>query len=121
MIEIWCKKKVRISKCLLNYLFSLFIYCLKGRQTIEIAQVYLHPQYDQPSSPEKSFDISLLKLKEPAQFSDYVSPPCLPDQDDFGDESSFGVGMECYLSGLNIIFTIYLQILLMLAILEITF
>ena len=27
---------------------------------------------------------------------------CLPGQDDFGDESSFGVGMECYLSGINI-------------------
>ena len=77
---------------------------VSGRQNIEIAQVFLHPQYDQPSSPEKSFDISLLKLKEPAQFSDYVSPPCLPDQDDFGDESSFGVGMECYLSGLNMIY-----------------
>ena len=90
---------------MLNCLFWLLIYTtVSGRQNIEIAQVFLHPQYDQPSSPEKSFDISLLKLKEPAQFSDYVSPPCLPDQDDFGDESSFGAGMECYLSGLNIIY-----------------
>ena len=28
-----------------------------------------------------------------------LAPPCLPDQGDFGDSSSFGVGMECYLSG----------------------
>ena len=71
----------------------------EGRQTITIEKVILHPQYDKPSSPDKSFDIALLKLKEPAQFTDYVSPPCLPDQDDFGDDSSFGAGMDCYLSG----------------------
>ena len=41
----------------------------------------------------------MLKLKTPAEYSDYVSPPCLPDQDDFGDDSSFYAGMECYLSG----------------------
>jgi hypothetical protein len=40
-----------------------------------------------------------LKLKEPVAFSDTIGPPCLPDQGDFGDSSSFGAGMECYLSG----------------------
>ena len=67
-----------------------------GHQVIGIEEVFLHPQYD---SPDRANDVALLKLKEPATFNDNVSPPCLPDQDDFGDESSFGVGMECYLSG----------------------
>ena len=63
---------------------------------IRIKEVFMHPQYDHP---DRANDIALLKLKEPAQFSDTVSPPCIPDQDDFGDSSSFGVGMNCYLSG----------------------
>lgn len=61
--------------------------------------MYVHPQYDQPESAYKDYDIALLKLKTPAQMTDYVSPPCLPDEGDFGDDSSFGPGMECYLSG----------------------
>ena len=67
-----------------------------GKQVIRIKEVFMHPQYDHP---DRANDIALLKLKEPAQFSDTVSPPCIPDQDDFGDNSSFGVGMDCYLSG----------------------
>ncbi len=30
---------------------------------------------------------------------DTISPPCLPDQGDYGDDSTFGIGAECYLSG----------------------
>ena len=67
-----------------------------GKQVIRIKEVFMHPQYDHP---DRANDIALLKLKEPAQFTDTVSPPCIPDQDDFGDESSFGAGMDCYLSG----------------------
>ena len=70
-----------------------------GKKIVDIAEVFNHPQYDQSGSPDKSFDISLLKLKEPISFSDTIGPPCLPDQGDFGDSSSFGAGMECYLSG----------------------
>ena len=52
--------------------------------------------------PPKNADVIYgrsLKLKEPVAFSDTIGPPCLPDQGDFGDSSSFGAGMECYLSG----------------------
>ena len=58
--------------------------------------VFIHPDYDEP---DRANDIALIKLTDPAEFNDIVSPICLPDQDDFGDSSSFGVGMNCYLSG----------------------
>ena len=67
-----------------------------GKQIIKIEEVFMHPQYD---TPDRANDIALLKLGQPAEFSDTVSPPCIPDQDDFGDNSTFAAGMDCYLSG----------------------
>jgi hypothetical protein len=64
--------------------------------------------------PKKSYDVALLKLRGEAEFTDFVSPICLPDLGDFGDSSTFPAGMECILSGkfhLNTILgsQIYLQ------------
>lgn len=87
--EFW--RRIRENWSFFHELFSL--------QVIGVEEVFLHPNYDNNAYPDKSFDIALLKLKEPAEMTDYVSPPCLPEQGDFGDDSSFGAGMECYLSG----------------------
>ena len=58
--------------------------------------MYIHPNYD---TPDRANDIALVKLKEPAIMSDTVSPACLPHQGDFGDNSTFGAGKNCILSG----------------------
>ena len=68
----------------------------EGKQTITIAEKYIHPNYD---SPDRAQDVALLKLVEPAVMGPTVSPPCLPDLGDFGDSSSFPAGMSCILTG----------------------
>ena len=70
-----------------------------GKQKIEIEEVFIHPEYDEPGSPKKSYDVALLKLKSEAILSDTVKTVCLPELGDFGDASSFPAGMECYLTG----------------------
>lgn len=70
-----------------------------GKQTIEVDEVFIHPNYEKPGEPKKSYDVALLKLRGEAEFTDTVSPICLPDPGDFGDDSSFPAGMECILSG----------------------
>ena len=67
-----------------------------SHQSIKIDEVFVHPDYD---SPDKANDIALIRWDDPIELSDEVIPICMPDQDDFGDSSSFGVGMNCYLSG----------------------
>ena len=67
-------------------------------QSIRINEVFVHTKYDN-DNPERAHNIALIRWDEPIEFSDEVMPICLPDQDDFGDSSSFGVGMNCYLSG----------------------
>ena len=61
----------------------------EAKQTITIAEKYIHPGYD---TPDKANDIALLKLKEPIRMGPTISPPCIPDQNDFGDSSSFPAG-----------------------------
>ena len=73
-----------------------------GKQIISIGEVFIHPKYEKPSEPKKSFDVALLKLKSPAVLSDTVQTVCLPEVGDFGDQSSFPAGMECILSGKKI-------------------
>ena len=41
---------------------------------------------------DRAQDIALLKLLEPAVMGPTVSPACLPDLGDFGDDSSFPAG-----------------------------
>ena len=67
-------------------------------KSIKIKEVFVHPDYDN-NSPERANDIALFRWDDPVEFNNEISPICLPDQDDFGDNSTFGVGFECYLSG----------------------
>jgi len=68
----------------------------EGKQKIDIAEKFIHPNYD---TPDKANDIALLKLKTPVVMGPTISPACLPDQGDFGDDSTFPFGAECILSG----------------------
>ena len=54
-----------------------------------IQSKHIHPAYD---SPDRANDVALLRLREPAMMGDTVSPACLPEQGDFGDQSSFPEG-----------------------------
>ena len=63
---------------------------VSGKQHIPIIEKYIHPNYD---TPDRANDIALLKLKTPAVLGDTVSPPCLPEQGDFGDDSTFPAGI----------------------------
>ena len=63
----------------------------ENKQTITIAEKFIHQQYD---SPPRANDIALLKLKEPINMGSTISPPCIPQQNDFGDSSSFPAGLE---------------------------
>ena len=68
----------------------------EGKQTITIADKFIHPEYD---TPARANDVALLKLKEPAIIGPTVSPACLPDLGDYGDSSSFPEGASCILTG----------------------
>jgi len=46
-----------------------------GEQHREVAELMLHPKWDEE---ELLYDIVLLKLENPVQFSDHISPICLP-------------------------------------------
>ena len=61
--------------------------------------MFIHPNYEKPSQPKKSFDVALLRLKSGAILSNTVMSVCMPDQGDFGDSSTFPAGMECVLTG----------------------
>ncbi len=61
-----------------------------------IEEKYIHPNYD---TPDRANDIALLKLREPIKMGPTISPPCIPNQNDFGDSSSFPDG-NCCLSSL---------------------
>ena len=67
----------------------------EDKQTITIAEKYIHPGYD---APDKANDIALLKLKEPIRMGPTISSPCIPYQNDFGDSSSFPAGIEIVIS-----------------------
>ena len=63
----------------------------ENKQTIPIAEKFIHPSYD---NPDRANDVALLRLREPAVLGDTISPPCLPHQGDYGDESSYPAGTE---------------------------
>ena len=75
----------------------------ENKQTIGIAEKFIHQQYD---SPPRANDIALLKLKEPIKMGSTISPPCIPQQNDFGDSSSFPAGLK-YNSYCNLILICY--------------
>ncbi|ELT95274.1 hypothetical protein CAPTEDRAFT_213986 [Capitella teleta] len=61
-------------------------------QRIEIEEIIVHERYQSTSSFDH--DIMLLKLAQPVEFSDFVSPVCLP-----GPSNEFTEGMRCYTTG----------------------
>jgi len=54
-----------------------------GQLSAEVSEVYVHPNYT-GSSPVvwNSHDIALLKLAKPVEFTDHISPICLPTVQD---------------------------------------
>ena len=60
-------------------------------QKIEVEEVISHEKYDEWTYDQ---DIMLMKLKSPIEFSDEVSPICLPMA---GEE--FEPGLKCYTTG----------------------
>jgi len=50
-----------------------------GQQHREIAELQIHPKWDYPTL---SYDIALLKLENPVEFTDHISPICLPTTQD---------------------------------------
>jgi len=46
-----------------------------GQQHKEIAELLLHPKWD---TKTLAYDIALLKLENPVEFTDHISPICLP-------------------------------------------
>jgi len=47
-----------------------------GELIVDITEFHIHPQFNQDDVPV--YDISLAKLKTPVQFTDHISPVCLP-------------------------------------------
>jgi len=50
-----------------------------GEQIITVAEVHVHPKFDEFSL---TYDIALLKLSRPVQYTDHISPICLPSKDE---------------------------------------
>uniref|UniRef100_A0A8D0L295 coagulation factor Xa n=1 Tax=Sphenodon punctatus TaxID=8508 RepID=A0A8D0L295_SPHPU len=53
----------------------------------KVDKIFLHIKF---VSQTYDYDIALIKLKNPIQFSEYVLPACLPDADFIGTVSGFG-------------------------------
>ena len=83
------------NDCFVYFVFYRDDASEEDKQTITIAEKYIHPGYD---TPDKANDIALLKLKEPIRMGPTISSPCIPDQNDFGDSSSFPAGIEIVIS-----------------------
>ena len=66
------------------------------KQSIMIDEKFIHPDYD---TPDRANDIALLKLRHPAELGPTISPPCLPQSGDYGDESGYPAGADCVLTG----------------------
>ena len=64
-----------------------------GGSTREVAGRYAHPEFNRET---QDFDILLLKMSEPFEWTDYVLPICLPSAD---MDSRFGTGTMCMATG----------------------
>lgn len=62
-----------------------------SKRTIAVEEIIDHEDYDNHAYDQ---DIMLLKLAESIDFSDQVSPVCLPAQDEV-----FDAGTKCYTTG----------------------
>jgi len=54
----------------------------EGEQVLDISEFHIHPKYNGGGGQvPPTFDISLAKLKTPVEFTDHISPVCLPEKD----------------------------------------
>jgi len=53
-----------------------------GEQFLELEEIHIHPKYKPFGAFGKPpvYDVALLKLKTPIQYTDHISPICLPKQ-----------------------------------------
>jgi len=49
----------------------------RGRVSMELSELHVHPKYTRNWN-NSWYDIALMKLKEPIEFTDHISPICLP-------------------------------------------
>uniref|UniRef100_A0A8C5PUW7 Peptidase S1 domain-containing protein n=1 Tax=Leptobrachium leishanense TaxID=445787 RepID=A0A8C5PUW7_9ANUR len=77
------------------YTISLGMYRLGGSNphgvTVKVEQIIKNPLY---INTRDRGDITLVKLKNPVTFNNYIQPICLPDA-----SISFSSGMECWVTG----------------------
>lgn len=63
--------------------------------SVEASELFIHPRYKLADDKQPGdYDISLIKLKSPLNFTNHVSPICLPDKN-----TNFSAGYGCYLAG----------------------
>jgi len=54
-----------------------------GEEVLGLSEIHMHPNYDAGRQCCSPYDIALLKLSKPVEYSDHISPVCLPvEQDD---------------------------------------
>jgi len=55
-----------------------------GEKVLEVSEYILHPKYDYgiDRGEPPTYDIALLKLETPLDFTDHISPVCLPQEQD---------------------------------------
>ena len=61
-------------------------------QIIPIDKIIVHPKYDPQVGPRYDYDVALIKLKDPINFTSNVRPVLLPTMD-------FPPGTNCYVTG----------------------
>lgn len=47
-----------------------------GELVVHVDSIHLHPQYS--ANPDPQFDIALIKLASPVQYTNHIQPVCLP-------------------------------------------
>ncbi|XP_077990430.1 transmembrane protease serine 9-like isoform X2 [Glandiceps talaboti] len=96
---------VTAAHCFVNQLQELvldpWLYTMKfgtihlngGQNTVKrrARQIFIHPDYN-PTKDD--YDIAMIKISEAVDFSDYIQPICLPE-----NNTNFMDGTECFVSG----------------------
>jgi secreted trypsin-like serine protease len=68
-----------------------------GQQNVNVTEYHIHPQYSRPNATNNAYnDVALLKLKDPVQYTDHISPICLPTQQ---DEALPAAGTSIFVAG----------------------
>lgn len=59
--------------------------CAPPYQDVLIEEIIVHPDYKN-DNPSQTYDIAMIRLKDPVQLNNYVQPICLPNQQLHADE-----------------------------------